>query len=50
MHVSKDVSYGDNDIILLGSKCEPWRDVWIVTNGKYQIVDKNAFNNFQILL
>lgn len=51
MHVSKDVSYKDDNIIFnyvyyilnvnhRGIFC-------IVTNNKYQIIGKNVFNNFQ---
>ncbi len=51
MHVSKDVSYKDNNIIF-NYVCYVLNVnhrgmFWIVTNCKYQIVGKNVFNNFQ---
>ncbi len=50
MHVFKDVSYGDDNIVL--SSIYQVLDVnsrgmfWIVTNDKYRIVGKNVHNNF----
>jgi len=51
VHVSKDVSYEDDNIIL--SYVYQVLDVnlrgmfWIVTNGKYRIINENVFNNLQ---
>jgi hypothetical protein len=51
MHVFKDVSYVENNIML--SSIYQVLDVnskgmfWMVTNGKYQIIGNNALNNFQ---
>ncbi len=51
MHVSKDVSYREVNIVL--SSLYQVLNVnlggmfWSVTNGKYQIVNENVFNNFQ---
>ncbi len=49
LHVLKDVSYVDDNIVLnfvyqvpnVNSKGMFWK----VTNGRYQIVDENVFNN-----
>lgn len=49
LHVSKDISYTENNIML--SYIYQVLDVnskgmfWMVTNGRYQIVDEHAFNN-----
>ncbi len=51
MHVSKDVSYKDDNIIL--NYVYQVLDVnligmfWTVTNGKYRIINENVFNNHQ---
>ncbi len=51
MHVSKDVSYRDDNIIL--SFIYQVLDVnhggmfWTITNDRHQIVDENVFNNYQ---
>jgi hypothetical protein len=51
LHVFKDVSYAKNNIVL--NSIYQVLDVnfegmfWMVTNGKYQIVDEHALNNFQ---
>jgi hypothetical protein len=51
LHVSKDVSYGDDNIIFncvyYISNVNHKRMFWIITNNKYQIVGENVFNNFQ---
>ncbi len=51
MHVSKDVSYGDDNIILSFvyqvPDVNPRGMFWTITNGRYQIVDENVLNNFQ---
>lgn len=51
LHDFKDVSYAKNNIVLssiyqvLNVNFEGM--FWMVTNGKYRIVDEHAFNNFQ---
>jgi hypothetical protein len=51
VHVSKDVSYRDDNIIL--SFIYQVLDVnhggmfWTITNDRHQIVDENVFNNYQ---
>jgi len=51
MHVSKDVFYEDNNIVLNFVYQVPdvnlKRMFWIVTIGKYWIVGKKVLNNFQ---
>jgi hypothetical protein len=51
MHVSKDVSYTKHNIVISFIyqvlDVNPKGMFWIVTNGKYQIIGKNVFNNFQ---
>jgi hypothetical protein len=54
MHVFKDVSYGDDNIVLsfvyYVSNVNLRRMFWIVTNGWYHIVDKNVLNNYQDII
>ncbi len=47
MHIFKDVSYVEDNIVyqILGVNFEGM--FWMVTNGKYWIVNKYAFNNSQ---
>jgi hypothetical protein len=51
LHVSKDVSYIEDDIVLSFFYQVP--DVnsegmfWTITNGRYRIVSEHALNNFQ---
>jgi hypothetical protein len=51
LQVSKDVSYVEDNIIL--SFVYQVHDVnskgmfWTITNGRYQIINKHAFNNYQ---
>ncbi len=51
MHVSKDVSYKDNNIVLSYVyqvlNVNPRGMFQIVTNGRYQIIDENVLNNSQ---
>ncbi len=51
MHVSKDVSYRDDNFALNSiyqvSDVNPRGMFWFVTNGKYQIVGENVCNNPQ---
>jgi hypothetical protein len=51
MHVSKDVFYEDNNIVLNFVYQVPDVNLkgmfWIVTIGKYWIVGKKVLNNFQ---
>jgi hypothetical protein len=51
LHVSKDVSYAENNIVLNSiyqiSNVNSEGMFWMVTNGKYQIVSEHALNNFQ---
>ncbi len=50
LHISKDVSYVENNFVLSFVYQVP--DVnfegmfWIITNGRYQIVSKHSLNNF----
>jgi hypothetical protein len=51
VHVSKDVSYRDDNIILSSiyqvPDVNPRGMFWFVTNGRYQIVNENMLNNPQ---
>jgi hypothetical protein len=51
VHVSKDVSYGDNNIALSFVyqvlDVNPGGMFWIVTKGRYQFIGNNVFNNSQ---
>ncbi len=51
LHVSKDVSYKDNNIVLSYVyqvlDVNPRRMFWTITNGRYQITGENVFNNSQ---
>ncbi len=51
MHVFKDVSYKDNNIVLSYVyqvlDVNPRGMFWTVTNGRYQITGENVFNNSQ---
>jgi hypothetical protein len=54
LHVSKDVSYIEDDIVLnyvyqvLNVNFK--RMFWTITNGKYQIIGEHAFNNSQDII
>jgi len=54
LHISKDVSYVENNFVL--SFVYQILDVnfegmfWTIANGRYQIIDEHALNNFQDIL
>jgi hypothetical protein len=54
VHVPKDVSYEDDNIILSFiyqvPDVNPKRMFWIVTNGKYRIIGENVLNNIQNII
>ncbi len=51
VHLSKNVSYLKDNIVLSFVyqvlDVNPTRMFWIIINGRYQIIDKHAFNNSQ---
>jgi hypothetical protein len=34
-------------LCLLSSRCEPWKDIWIINKARYQIIGENVLIFFQ---